>query len=266
MTKAFLFGATVIASLFGAAVMGASPAAAKPKCEESYNPPSPEPKWALVYSESDNDPVAPSGISIEAPAGTTTCKGSPGKGVACDVRGPATVRLAIQDYVYYKVPAGRTGTLTFDKRGLACVLQAGAAAADPRMNEPVPDEVVAHINEDARMCQAQGGKISGGEKYIRLADFNGDGKTDYLLVAGALRCSTAASLYCGQLGCPVTAYVSQPNGRYSASLNLSAFEAEVKQVKGRDVVAVSGQTLAKQGLVPVSSRWTYAKGRWKKLR
>lgn len=270
MAKSVLFGVAVLAALFGATLLGtgaAAAAAAKSACEQSYNPPSPEPKWAPVYSESDNDPVAASGISIEAPAGTTTCKGNLRTGFSCDVKGAATVRVTIQDYVYYRIPAGRIGKLTLDKKsGLACALQQAAAAVDPRMNEPVPDEVVAQINEDAQMCKQEGGKISGGEKYVRLADFNGDGKTDYLLVTSALRCSTAASLYCGQLGCPVTAFVSQPNGRYPASLNLSALETEVKQVNGRDIVVAMGQTLGKQGLVPVRGRWAYVKGRWKRLR
>lgn len=219
-----------------------------------------------------------------ATPGSATCKGTIGKRalgeVSCQVKGPATIAWdAGQDFQAYDVPRGRTATFT--ERGaarsdvrdgvLACFLNGLESSqresrGDPRMNEPVPDEVVAQINEDAQMCKAEGGKISGGEKYVRLADFNGDGKTDYLLVTGALRCSTAASLYCGQLGCPVTAYVSQPNGRYPASLNLSALEVEVKQVKGRDVVVAMGQTLAKQGLVPVTSRWAYSKGRWKKIR
>jgi hypothetical protein len=267
MTKAILFGAILAAVLFGAALnAGTAAAAPATKCAESYNPPSPEPKWVSIFGDSDNDPVTPTGISIEAPAGTTTCKGSMRTGIACDVKGPATVRLTIQDFVYYKVPAGRTGKLTIGKNGdVACVVQGAAAAADPRMNEPVPKEVLARVNEHAGMCKAQRGTISGGENYIRHADFNGDGKTDYLVVSGALRCSTA-SLYCGQLGCPVTAYVSQPNGSYKASLNLTALEAEVSQVNGRDIVIATGQTLLKTGLVPVTGRWAYAKGRWKRVK
>lgn len=268
MRRWFALGVAVIVALSATAGTStealAAPAAA---CEKTYDPPRPEPKWVEVFSDSDNDPDVPTGILIEAPGGTTACKGSMRNGVACQVKGAATVRVTIQDYIFFKVPANRTATLTLSKQGeLGCVLQQAAAGVDPRMNEPLPYEVRAQIMEDLRSCTNQGGKLSGVENYVRFADFNNDGRTDYLLVTGALTCSTAASLYCGQLGCPVTGYVSQANGKYPPSLNLSALETEIKRVKGREIVVVSGQTLKSSGLVPVSSRWSYSKGRWVRVR
>jgi len=126
MSKPILSGVVAMIALVGAGawVLDAG-AAPKADCEQGYEPPRPDPKWTEVFSDSDNDPDVPTGVLIEAPAGTTTCKGSMAKGVSCEARGPATLRVTIQDHVFFKVPANRTASLTLSKQGeLTCTLKA----------------------------------------------------------------------------------------------------------------------------------------------
>jgi len=76
-----------------------------------------------AFADSDDDPVAATGILIQAPAGAAACEGSLADGVTCQVRGPAVVRVAIQDFEYFTVPDGRTATLT-ENAGTNCFLNA----------------------------------------------------------------------------------------------------------------------------------------------
>jgi len=57
-------------------------------------------------------------------------------------------------------------------------------------------------------CKAlDNGEFSTTEKTIQLADVTGDGRPEEILDASQFACSTAASLYCGTGGCPITVIV-----------------------------------------------------------
>jgi len=101
----------------------AAPVITDVACERSYNEPSPMPALVDVFADSDNDPVAATGILIQAPAEAATCGGNLADGVTCQVRGPAVVRVAIQDFEYFTIPDGRTATLT-ESAGTKCFLNA----------------------------------------------------------------------------------------------------------------------------------------------
>jgi len=92
-------------------------------CARSYDEPTPMPALVDVFADSDDDPVAATGVLIQAPAGAAACEGSFAEGVTCQVRGPAVVRVAIQDFEYFTVPAGRTATLS-QVDGTTCFLNA----------------------------------------------------------------------------------------------------------------------------------------------
>lgn len=101
----------------------AAPVVTDVACERSYDEPSSIPALVDVFADSDEDPVAATGILIQAPAGAATCEGNLADGVTCQVRGPALVRVAIQDFEYFTVPDGRTATLT-ENAGTSCFLNA----------------------------------------------------------------------------------------------------------------------------------------------
>lgn len=101
----------------------AAPAVTDVACAHSYEDPSPMPALVDAFFDSDNDPVAATGVSIQAPEGAATCAGSLAGGVACQVRGPAVVKVAIQDFEYFTVPAGRGATLSVADR-TTCFLNA----------------------------------------------------------------------------------------------------------------------------------------------
>lgn len=73
------------------------------------------------YFYSDNDPLAATGIAVDAAPGTTTCTGQEFD-VSCQVRGPTALVLTIQDSVMWRIPAGRTATLTNRGSDLTCFL------------------------------------------------------------------------------------------------------------------------------------------------
>ena len=126
MSKPVMSGVAAMIALAGIVGWGVDAGAApKTDCEQVNEAPQPAPKWAKVFSDSDHDPDVPTNVLIEASAGTTTCKGSMAKGVSCKTRGPATLRVTIQDYVFFKVPAKRTASLILSKDGnLTCTLKA----------------------------------------------------------------------------------------------------------------------------------------------
>ncbi|MGE0741673.1 MAG: hypothetical protein AB7O98_10045 [Hyphomonadaceae bacterium] len=95
-------------------VEAAAPVVTDVACERSYDEPASMPAVVDAFADSDNDRVAATGVLIQAPAGAATCEGSMADGVTCQVRGPAVVRVAIQDFEFFTVPEGRTATLSLD--------------------------------------------------------------------------------------------------------------------------------------------------------
>ncbi|MGE0829807.1 MAG: hypothetical protein AB7O04_10705 [Hyphomonadaceae bacterium] len=101
----------------------AAPVVTDVACARSFDEPASTPALVDAFADSDNDPVAATGVLIQAPAGAATCAGSFADGASCQVRGPAVVRVAIQDFEFFTVPAGRTATLSVDG-GTTCFLNA----------------------------------------------------------------------------------------------------------------------------------------------
>lgn len=129
------------------------------------------------------------------------------------------------------------------KTPLAVVALAAAMPATAQGVAPSqwPAEVRAYHAERVQECrQLNSGRVSfndAGGPYVRTADFNSDGRPDYLLDLHGIRCSSAATLFCAALGCDYTLFASQPNGGYG---NAGGFigEAELIVEGGRPVLRV----------------------------
>ena len=68
-----------------------------------------------------------------------------------------------------------------------------------------------HARWQASRCTDARGRFSGTTAYVRTADFNGDGRPDYMLDSNALQCTSRVNPWCGSEGrhCPVTFFVSE---------------------------------------------------------
>jgi hypothetical protein len=78
---------------------------------------------------------------------------------------------------------------------------------------PAPIEAI--IAGYANQCHRLGGTLAAGadRPQIMTGDFDGDGKPDYVLNPQNLRCSAAATAFCGNGGCQITIAVSGNNYR-----------------------------------------------------
>lgn len=90
-------------------------------------------------------------------------------------------------------------------------------------------------------CQAAGGTLTVREPgYVKSADFNGDGRPDYVLDGNNLDCSVGASFVCGNGNCPFDVLVSQGAGFVEGGTTGHA--ARVVRVEGRDLLEVTART------------------------
>ncbi len=105
-----------------------------------------------------------------------------------------------------------------------------AALVVPVRADPVAD-LLAQAAADCASFEA--GVISGGDTAVTEVDLDGDGAPDRILDTSALRCSSAASMYCGSGGCTVHAIVGEA---------VSSFQAEGWRVidwDGRPILLIA---------------------------
>ncbi len=80
-----------------------------------------------------------------------------------------------------------------------------ASAAQDGNNEAALRQVIEAAEAD---CQGyQDGKLILTRKAWPTVDLTGDGRPEMIVNAGEFRCSTAATLWCGTGGCPITVIV-----------------------------------------------------------
>jgi hypothetical protein len=87
------------------------------------------------------------------------------------------------------------------------VLVALPAAAD----EP-PPALIEATEEAFAQCRELGGVPAILSDYQTVRDLNGDGRDDFLTDLAHLQCAGAWTAFCGSAGCPVTAWLSGPDG------------------------------------------------------
>jgi hypothetical protein len=92
--------------------------------------------------------------------------------------------------------------------GLVVLVLAGPASAG---SEP-PPALVEFTEEQAAFCRDLGGTPKILESYQTVRDLNGDGRDDFLTNLANLECDGAWSAFCGSAGCPVNAWLSEPDG------------------------------------------------------
>lgn len=111
-------------------------------------------------------------------------------------------------------------------RGLqVAALILGLSAADAARAE-LPPPVLAEAVAAGRTCEEAGGtprfqgvQVPGAGMtaevyvpYVTEVDLNGDGQPDLVTDLAGLECENAWSLFCGSAGCPVTVWLSGPEG------------------------------------------------------
>ena len=97
----------------------------------------------------------------------------------------------------------------------SAAIATSAAAQTPAVIAALPLPARAPFVEAQQMCRELDGKLDVATEaapYVRRADFNGDGDTDYLLSDAGLGCSTAASIYCRSAGCNNQVFLSVGTG------------------------------------------------------
>ena len=106
-------------------------------------------------------------------------------------------------------------------------------AAMPSAFAETPAKIQSFTRENVAACKGAGGtpKIEG--SYLTEAgDLNGDGAPDYVTDLAGLTCANAWSFFCGSAGCPVTVWLSGPQGHTVGS----GGSAQAWKLRGKEVV------------------------------
>lgn len=97
--------------------------------------------------------------------------------------------------------------------GLTCILLS-ALSFLPAHGQTLPPSVQKQVDEVSADCRDFGGDPAPGEGFITSADLNGDGQPDHVVDLAGLQCQGAWSAFCGSAGCPVTVWLSGPDGYF----------------------------------------------------
>jgi len=88
-----------------------------------------------------------------------------------------------------------------------------AASATLPVHAETPAEIRTFTQENLASCKTAGGAPKLLDGYMTAtADLNGDGAPDYITDLAGLECANAWSYFCGSAGCPVTVWLSGPEG------------------------------------------------------
>lgn len=102
------------------------------------------------------------------------------------------------------------------RRLIAFLALAIALAGTPlRAQSELPPEILEATEQAMLDCEGMGGKPEVLPAYETRIDLNGDGIPDILTDLAGLQCTDAWSAFCGSAGCPVTAWLSQPDGHFT---------------------------------------------------
>lgn len=88
----------------------------------------------------------------------------------------------------------------------AVLLITSPALADP------PAPVLAERDTLAAQCRDVGGVPTFVPEFLTEGDFNADGIGDYVMNVAGLECAGTGGFFCGSAGCPVSVWLSGPNG------------------------------------------------------
>lgn len=91
-------------------------------------------------------------------------------------------------------------------------LFAACLPALPAAAQSLPPGLQAFADEQSMTCTEAGGEPRIGPAFATPVDLNGDGAADYIVDLAGLECAGAWSLFCGSAGCPVSVWLSGPDG------------------------------------------------------
>ena len=115
-----------------------------------------------------------------------------------------------------------TGTLSLG----VLVVTACERAPTPPSAQATPEPVTAALHALAAVCTAAGGKPITTEA-LQLADLNSDGRKDFVLDSGALRCDGAPGIY-GDREKDVSVFIANDKGDADLAFGDSAYGARIE--------------------------------------
>jgi len=132
---------------------------------------------------------------------------------------------------------------------------AAAVAGGDQGSEPVPAEVEQWVQSVRQECLDADGRWGGIEDYLLPADFNGDSRTDYVLMRQGMVCTTAEGgslegLLWGNPGPANDFLVSRPDGGHEvfAGFRVPEFDRRSLTTRdGRTIVTLDGVWLVPGG-------------------
>ncbi|QCI63100.1 hypothetical protein [Phreatobacter stygius] len=137
----------------------------------------------------------------------------------------------------------------------AAAAQAAPSGATSGATAQAPAQVAQARAEIRRDCGA-GARFRPG--FQRTADFNGDGRPDYVLDFSAVECPAAASFYCGSAGCTLMIFMSDGEA-YRRAYNDNVRGWSIAQDSGRNVLVLDlhGSACGRSGADPCRRRLSW---------
>ena len=116
----------------------------------------------------------------------------------------------------------------------------------PAVAEEPPAALIEATEQASALCTALGGTPGILDGYMRTLDLNGDGRADFLTDLGRLECDGARAVFCGPSGCPVAAWLSEPDGSHSRFDlgRMQGFHFWLRSVAGHPAEVYPGQRWA----------------------
>jgi hypothetical protein len=110
-----------------------------------------------------------------------------------------------------------------------------ALSIAPTTAQELPRIVKSAIAENSKLCKM----VAAEPGFITRQDINADGRPDYVLDYGSLRCDGDQRAFCGSLGCESQVFASLPNGTYAKVVDeIVRGGISFRQVKGRPAIVL----------------------------
>jgi len=110
---------------------------------------------------------------------------------------------------------------------IACAVALAVGSAEPAAAQAkLPAAVAADVKPNEDLCREVGGKPDASQA-VKSADLNGDGKPDFIFLAGWIHCAGFASLY-GDREKAVTVYAGDGAGGAAAAFTDMVFDAKLE--------------------------------------
>jgi len=106
-----------------------------------------------------------------------------------------------------------------------------------------PTQISTWIEDKKRECASEGFEFERADNFLRTADFNADGKTDYILWDGGVVCEGRPASWFGNAGPPLTFLVSYGDdyGFYEGFSFYDLDELPMQRENGKDIIKLSDE-------------------------